>query len=286
MPNQLNFRSDITRNTDPRFTASRIVRNPSEAILLEEIPASFGYDLEDVIEVHFYTSISNELVLSSTIKLSDDNIVSRVVKFNDGTYKNYIRIDFTKLFLDNDLILPQNDYKMVLNFFSDEIGSYNNRKLDLDVISDSRTEVQLVFADTIDEVSQQQNISLAKEFVEPSFTKIDALGLIQKIFKSGIDLNNKNEGVTVDSAIDNISVVPNQTIENTITLVRLFNLENQFNGEVNKFIYEMFDFVSSEIVINGDERIQATDLANVIRTIIKQKMPGLQNKLNNKIIIS
>jgi hypothetical protein len=74
MPNQRNFRSDITTVTEPRFTASRIVKSYDEGVLLEELPASFGFNELDNIEVHFYTLSSNSLVLSTVINLQDPDV--------------------------------------------------------------------------------------------------------------------------------------------------------------------------------------------------------------------
>jgi hypothetical protein len=214
MPNQANFRSNITTQTEPRFTASRIVSNPSELILFEEVPASFAFDAQDNVEVHFYTIPGNQLLLSATVTLNDEVVKSHIVAYNDNSYKNYIRIDFTKLFVDKNLILVPGDYRLVLNFFSDEIGSYTDRRLTIDTISPTRTEVQLTFNNVIDEVTRRENQYLLKEFVEPSFTKADAVGVAEKIFKSGVELDDSTEGVTADTIVENIEIPEiNQTMQ-------------------------------------------------------------------------
>ena len=181
MPNQENFRSDVTTVTEPRFLASRIVRVPDELILLEELAASFGFDIDDNVEIHFYTVPDNILTLSTVIRIRDTILKSHVVKYQDDTLKNYIRIDFTKLFLDKNLVLLPGDYRVVMNFFSDEIGKYDNRILSVSQISPSRTEVELIFNNTTDEVVREQNLIALKEFVEVGLNKPDAAGLAQKI---------------------------------------------------------------------------------------------------------
>jgi hypothetical protein len=287
MPNQANFRSDITTQTEPRFAASRIVSNPNELILFEEVPASFAFDAQDTVEVHFYTIPGNQLLLSTTITLSDQIIKSHIVSYSDNSYKNYIRIDFTKLFIDKNLVLVPGDYRMVLNFFSDEIGSYTDRRLTIDTISPSRTEVQLTFNNVIDNVTRSENQSLLKEFIEPAFNKMDAVGVAQKIFKSGVELDDSTEGVTADTVVENIEIPEiGQTYDNTMARIDKLNLRESFDIQVNDFILQLYTFIQEEIVINGDDRIQQTDYEQIIRTIVANKITNLRQIMDIRIKIS
>jgi hypothetical protein len=287
MPNQANFRSDVTAQLDPRFTASRIVSNPSELILFEEVPASFAFDLQDTVEVHFYTVLGNQLLLSTTITVNDNIVKSHIVAYDDGSYKNYIRIDFTKLFIDKNLVLVPGDYRMVLNFFSDEIGSYTDRRLTIDTISPSRTEVQLTFNNVIDNVTRSENQSLLKEFIEPAFNKMDAVGVAQKIFKSGVELDDSTEGVTADTVVENIEIPEiGQTYDNTMARIDKLNLRESFDIQVNDFILQLYTFIQEEIVINGDDRIQQTDYEQIIRTIVANKITNLRQIMDMRIKIS
>lgn len=295
MPNQNNFRSDVTTKTDANVTylASRIVRIPEEVIFLEEVPASVGYDNEDNIEIHFYSVPSNVRILSTTTNLKNEILKSHIVSFEDGTYKNYIRIDFTKLFEKNSLLLIPGDYRMVLNFFSDEVGSYTNRKLSVTNISETRTEVELSFNDSIDEVSRAENEKLLYEFVEPSFTKPDAVGVAEKIFKSGVELNNPDEGTTSTTVIENIEVpaiintsgnVPReQTFENTIARMERIGLRKIFEQQLNDFITTLFDPVREQLVVNGDERIQEPEFQSFIRQVVGDNITNLRQTVDARI---
>ena len=284
MPNQANFRSNITTQTEPRFTASRIVSNPSELILFEEVPASFAFDAQDNVEVHFYTIPGNQLLLSATVTLNDEVVKSHIVAYNDNSYKNYIRIDFTKLFLDKNLILVPGDYRLVLNFFSDEIGSYTDRRLTIDTISPTRTEVQLTFNNVIDEVTRRENQYLLKEFVEPSFTKADAVGVAEKIFKSGVELDDSTEGVTADTIVENIEIPEiNQTYANTMARIDRLNLRESFDAQVNNFLVELYSFIREEIVINGDDRIQQDEYEQFIRSVVENKIRFLYQAIDSRI---
>lgn len=287
MPNQANYRSDVTNNTDPRFSASRIVQVPSETILFEEVPASFAFDREDNIEIHFYTIPGNQLILSTVITMNDGIVNSHIVSYADNTYKNYIRIDFTKLFVDKNLILVPGDYKMVLNFFSDEIGSYTNRKLTIDTISTSRTEVQLMFNDTTDEVIFAENQRLLTEFVEPSFNKSDAVGVAEKIFKSGVELNDSTEGVTAENIILNIEIPEiGQTYENTVARIDRLKIREAFDIQLNDFLLELYTFIREEIVINGDDRIQQNEYEELISSVVTKKIANLRQTVDSRIKIN
>lgn len=286
MPNQYNFRSDVTTKTEPRFLASRVVRVPEELVFYEEIPASFAYDQQDNIEVHFYSIPGNQLILSTIIKLQDDIIKSHLVEYVDKTYKNYIRIDFTKLFIDKNLILVPGDYRMVINFFSDEVGSYDNRILTIDTISDSKTEVQLSFNNTVDQISVEENNRLAKEFVEKSFSRVDSIGVAEKVFKSGVELNDPLEGLTSLNVVQYIDVVDEQTYDNTIRKIDKIGARQNFDKLLNDFIVDLYKSITQEIVILEDERIQADEYEKIIRMVVNKKFESLRTACDPRIQLS
>ncbi len=287
MPNQNNYRTNLTTKTDPRFIVSRIINIPDANILNEEVPASFGFDKDDTIEVHFYTATTDQLILSTVVTLNDDIIKSQIVRYSDTTYKNYLRIDFTKLFVDKDLVLIPGDYRMVLNFFSNEIGSYNQRILNIDTISDSRTEVQVSFNNTTDEVIASQNLYLIKEFVEKAFNKSDAVGVAQKIFVSGVKLEDSSEGLTTSNIEQNINIpLINQTRENTIQRIENLGIKQTFDEQVNNFLVEMYDFIKEEIVINGDERIQESEYKEILQKVINDKINQFAKVVDSRIRVS
>lgn len=286
MPNQYNFRSDITTKTEPRFLASRIVRVPEEIIFYEEIPASFAYDEQDNVELHFYSLPSNQLVFSTVAKLTDDILKSHLVEYVDKTYKNYIRIDITKLFVDKNLILIPGDYRVAINFFSDEIGSYDNKILTIDEISPSKTEIQLAFNNTIDEPTVELNNRLAREFVEKSFNKVDAIGVAQKIFKSGVELNNATEGVNAVNIIDRINVVVGQTYSQTVRRIDRIRAREEFDKDLNNFVLELYKSIVEQIVIVNDERIQEDEYQEIIRSMVTKYLENLRKTIDARIQIS
>ena len=268
MPNQSNFRSDITTVTDNRFNASRIVRYPTEGVLNEEVPASFGFSDGDNIELHFYTIPGNQLLLSIRLDRMDNVIKSHIVSYTNGPSKNYIRIDFSEIFRKKNLILVPGDYRMVMNFFSDEIGSFDYKKLNITTISPSRGEIELTFNDSDGEVSIDENQRLVYEFVEPSMEKIYAVGAADKIFKSGVQMNDPTEGLTAS----NILTTADRSL--------LTSLGNRvaFETDLNNFLLELGNFIKEDIIINGDQLIQRDQFENIITTAVQQKIVSMKTK--------
>jgi hypothetical protein len=279
MPNQNNFRSDITTNQDPRFLASRIVRSADEGILLEQIPASFGFDQFDNVEVHFYSTIDNELVLTqlASVLVEKDIFKSHVVSYPDGTFKHYIRIDITKLFELNAGILIPGEYRMVINFFTDEIGSYENRILTIDQISDSRNEVQLSFNNTRTPADIPANNRLAREFVLKSFAKPDAVGITEKIFVSGVELQDSSEGVTYDTIVAKLT---NSDIQ---TRFQTLGIEVSVKELTEQIVQKLYENIREQIVMNGDARIQEDEYNTFMQEAVIQVVTAQANKFDQRI---
>lgn len=285
MPNQNNFRSNVTTNTEITYLASRIVRVPEESIFLQEVPGSFGYDNEDNIEVHFYSIPTNQLILSTRIKLDEGILKQHIVSYQDGTYKNYVRIDFTKMFEDKVLLLVPGDYYMVLNFFSDEVGSYDNKNLAITNISETRTEVELKLLQTKDAVNLVFDENLLIEFIDKSFQKPDAVGVIEKIFTSGVELEDPTEGVTATGIIQNIAA-GNQTFADTIARIERIGLREEFEAQLNDFITKFYRPMVEKIVTEGDERIQPAEIELFIRQAVPQLIANLKVAVDPRIIVS
>lgn len=282
MPNQSNFRSDVTNKTDSRFLASRVVKLPTEGILNEEIPGSFGYDAEDYIEIHFYDLENNELALSVTTKLSDNILKQHIVSYNDGTFKNYLQIDFTKLFVDNEASLIPGDYKVTLNFFSNEIGGYDDRRLNIKKISTSRTEVELEFNNETEAKYIDQNSKLFREFVYAGLIRADAIGVSEKIFTQGVESNDPTEGLLVSNIEQNLTAdeadMPSR--------IEALGIKQTFDEQVNQYVYNLFEKIREEIIIKGDERIQQDELYAIIQENVKQNIGQLQVLVDNRIQVS
>jgi hypothetical protein len=287
MPNQPNYRSNITNVLDKTFSPSRIVRFPQDTVLLEILPAAFGFDAESTIEIHFYSQPANILQLSLVIEPSDIDILkSHVVTHPDGTLQHYLRINFTELFERKTAVLLPGEYKVVMNFFANEIGSYNNRSLFVQQISDSRTEVQLAFFETNDETIIQQNQKHLQEFIEPSFDKLDAVGVAEKVFFSGVNLEDESEGITFSNLPDTIETAP-ESFGNVIErLTRVSpQLRVQFEEQINTAIQNIYTRVKENIIEFGDFRIQRNELDIFIQDAVTKEVETLRLSADPRIKI-
>ena len=283
MPNQYNYRSDVTTRTDPRYIASRIISVTDTGVLDDYLPASFGFETFDALEIHFYTIPDNILVLSTSLDVENaaDVLKSHVVSYDDGSFRNYIRIDFTKLFEINDLIVIPGDYRMVINFFSDEVGTYTNRNLYISEISDSRTELQLnFFPQTDPEVAAQYQDDL-REFVEPSFDRVTAIGVAEKIFASGVRLDDPDEGITYENILPYI--IDDESLRRIESLGP--SVAEKFREDVEQFFTILYETIREEIVIISDRRLQENEYKELIVQVIQRRIPELRALVGNRIYV-
>jgi hypothetical protein len=266
MPNQSNFRSDITNNTEPRFLASRIVQFPEDGVLNEQLPASFGYDADDVLEFHFYTQPGNTLLLSFTVELNIPDILKiHNVAYEDGTFKNYLRIDFTKLFEIKNLILVPGEYRLVINLFANEIGGYFDRNLKIEEVSNSRTEVQLKFRNPRDITELEQNKTSAREFILPAFPKKVATLAAEQILRRGVINNDPLQGVIYENIVEGLGAL--QRIR------RLGgSVEQELREKINEYLLNIYEIVRERIIISNDERLQIDEFFEFVSDAVDEEI--------------
>jgi hypothetical protein len=175
---------------------------------------------------------------------------------------------------------------MVLNFFSDEIGNYETRPLYIQQISPSRTEVQLGFIQNSGTQAVQQNTNTLREFIDPAFDKPTALGVNEKIFKSGVELDDAQEGVNYDGIVANIEVPQSdQTYESTIGKIQQLypTAELAFEQTVNNFVLKLFETIRSDLIMYGDSRIQGSEYKEMVNTAVFQKISELQAQVRTDV---
>lgn len=301
MPNQYNFRSDVTTRTEKTYYASRIIRLNTEPFVFESGPASFGFDPEDNIEIHLYSIPDNALIYSMTIgvdEVNDDGeplLKSHIVRYNDETFRTHIRINFTDVFATRNTVIIPGDYRATFNFFSDEIGSYNNKNLLITQISPSRTEIEVRYSDIINTDAAIVRRRELKEFIEPSLTKPFAVGFVDKTFKSGVELNDATEGVKYENVIANIGVNMEdaeaevlQTYNSTIARIDRIGRLPHFQNKIDEFVKDvLYPAVRSQLLATGDERIQSDEMEIIIQDIVYEKISILENMVgDNRMLIN
>jgi hypothetical protein len=146
--------------------------------------------------------------------------------------------------------------------------------------------VQLAFADNVDDIAVSKNQFQLDEFIPKYFTKAIAIGVTEKIFKSGVELDDVNEGINYESVVNNIEV-GTQTKQNTIDRIdRLgITIEQNTKNKINQFIQNLFQIIQERIVINEDEKIQENEFKLLIEQVVTEQLPLLQPMLNDKIIV-
>lgn len=148
MAKQQNYQSNLQELSDlyTRYTVSRIIANKKDDLLDMEVPADFSEALlQNNIEVNLYSLADNSLIFSNVVQNVSGSICTKTLQYNDNSLRKLLYIDFAKV---PDLNLPSGQYSVTLNFFANEIGSYDNRILKVDRISTSRTEIELKLTDT------------------------------------------------------------------------------------------------------------------------------------------
>jgi hypothetical protein len=173
MANQENYVEVIPRNPQS-FSVSRIAESETDIDIIEgRLPAEFGFDVDDNVEMHFYDSV-NRLVGSVIIPVNTGILSSRTVILPDGSKDEKIIVDMTRVQKELGLIIPPGTYTTTINLFSDEIGTYTDRKLTIEEVAPSRTELRLGFNTTFTDVEQSELF----EFIEPGVPRVLAAGLV------------------------------------------------------------------------------------------------------------
>jgi len=187
MPNILNYQSNVDELSQQytRYNVSRVIANKKDELLSLEVPAEFPEELlNNNIEINVYSLSDSSLLLSDIIKNVSGSIYTRKIQYGGNSsdrtelfgrinpiiFRNLLYIDFTK----TNLELPSGQFEVTLNFFSDEIGSYDSRILKVNKISTSRTEVELKLTDTTQQKVLEQFATplIPAEFIKPVLRQI------------------------------------------------------------------------------------------------------------------
>lgn len=191
MSNQTNY-TELVPSNPKAFPISRIAEGEGDVEIIQgRVPGQFGFDADDVVEMHFYNPENNVLVGSVAVPISSGIITSRTIILPEGNQEEKVVIDMTRVQKELGLLIPPGLYSVTLNFFSNEIGEFGNPKMIVEEVSPSRTELRLGFATGFGNVEQREMF----EFVEPSIPRVVASGFMQDI------LGTSEDQPTVDSDI-------------------------------------------------------------------------------------
>jgi hypothetical protein len=185
MPLQRNYNQDITPflNGDAIEIGKSVFRlaTPDDNIISAVIGDNeIGLDdARENLELHLYDMNTNALVKSVYIPLNERHLYVRNESYND-----YIQLGLElwnpERSEDSILIkylseVPSGFYTVVINFFSDEIGSANTREWKIKQISPSRSEIIIEPLGELNQIDFQQ-------FVYDSIFVTDFDALLRVIF--------------------------------------------------------------------------------------------------------
>lgn len=272
MPKQPNY-VQLVPIKPQSFPISRIAESENDVEILEgRLPAEFGFDIDDNLELHFYDN-TNTLINTTVVALNTGIISIRSVLLPDGTREEKLVLDMTRIQTELGLFLTPGTYTLVINLFSDEIGSYGNKKLNIEEISDSRTEVKLGFNVLFTEVEQQE----LYEFIEPALPRILAGGALNAIMGVGtgdVISNQQFEITQIDEFVEEI----NTGLEEIIPSLQadLVNIEISLPDELNDTIkiasaavYDEFvQLIESTKESNLFDRLQSGELDILIEMAV------------------
>lgn len=232
MPHQPNY-VEILPTKPQSFSVSRIAESEADTdILTGRIPGEFGFDYSDNVELHFYDS-QNTLVNSTVVPISTGIISSRTVILPNNQKEEKLVIDMTRVQNELGLFLVPGSYTVVINLFADEIGSYGNKKLAIEQISDSRTELRLSYNVAYSDVENQE----LYEFAEPSLPRVIAAGSVGSVIGIGQDTLLTDQTVSQIQSDQFITDVNTQLINAIPTLpADLYNIDANLQNDLNTTI--------------------------------------------------
>ena len=158
MPTSINYKQNINNpKIQPGQKIQRVLVNEQYVIKQQDSELYYGLDRDrEFVEMHFYVPDTETLVYSATIPLAEPYLVVTNNNTNkeDGVLQLQLFIwsepssEYNQI-RDDDLQtkylegLPSGYYDVIINFFADEIGTYNDIDWRIKTISPSKREIVL-----------------------------------------------------------------------------------------------------------------------------------------------
>jgi hypothetical protein len=241
--------------------------SPEDYVIEGDIGDYFlGLDLEkENVELHFYSQGTNQIIKSVTVPLSEGIISIK----NIGTTGTSLRLNFFTpgqqnqepiSYANSESLqekylsdLPAGTYDVFINFFSDELGSYNDVNWRIKRVSNSKRE--LVLHAPINEIDQQQY----GQFIIKSIFGDDFQKLIQD------ELQPANQPAVLEAFKNKLE--PGQLEDSA----RVQNFDAVMQTIINDIYTRMIEFVDNEF--NAKRfRIERTRFVGVLDTIISDSI--------------
>ena len=227
--------------------------SPEDYVIEGDVGDYFlGLDLEkENVELHFYSQGTNQIIKSVTVPLSEGIISIK----NIGTTGTSLRLNFFTpgqqnqepiSYANSESLqekylsdLPAGTYDVFINFFSDELGSYNDVNWRIKRVSNSKRE--LVLHAPTNQIDEQQY----GQFVIKSIFGDDFQKLIQDFLQPAnqpavLEAFKKKPDASGSEQVENFDAVM-QTIINDIYTRMIEFVDNEFKAK--RFRIERTRFV-------------------------------------------
>jgi len=304
MPNAKNYKQNISTLT-PGQKIQRLIVDEEYVIKQNESGEDefyYGLDLaREFVELHFYVPNTDTLVYSAIVPLNSallfvteqnntDNIVNLELDFwTEGPLEGEIENEFGRKirYSNADSLqdtylsgLPSGDYDVIVNFFADEVGTYNDINWRIKTISPSKTEIVL-------HANPGQNGSETVNFdarVSRDYEQFLRLSLFLPLFNTALD-----EIVGVGDNEDRLDTI--EDIENFLDMSQVNKITNnsiQFSDYLQNILdhilYQTRTFANNEISgeLSGGARyrIQRNRLYTHLTEILTQIIGDHEISLN------
>lgn len=278
----------------PRYTLSRIIANKQDNLLDMEVPADFSNRfLENNIEINLYSLADNSLVYSDFIKNKKDSVpvfYTERLQYTDGTFRHLLYIDFSKIY--TEIQLPPGRYSATLNFFADEVGSYDNRILKVTNIPASRTEVELELSDYLQPnapvMSAEEKQILLEKFAIPAINVEYIRPVLKQIFNQ--EGSDAIDIPTSPAKINSSSIYQNFTSGSGDKLL-LYNFDEDYDNfigintitqNVLNLAYPIALEKIESMILSGSTTFTETELStHIVDAIDEAYDSALQDEADN-----
>lgn len=268
MANQFNYSEKLQPPLSMIYTISRIARYPDDPIIFAEISPELILNESHIIEFVLYNPTTGEFVRNLRAPYDESFIEIQELRYNDGKFTKYIVVDFTEL----DKLFPTffiaGTFELVINIFVDTIGTEENRKLYIEKISPSRTEVQLAYRTPFDDAQTEE----LKDFIYKSMIKPDLYAFSNNLLKIANDTKNALLGILAEEVI--VKVMEDDPTGGKKYLYDLYSLQSNFQTVITNILSDANSVILEELK-SKPERMRE----DMVQLFIKEKLTDAFYKL-------
>lgn len=276
MPNQNNYKTNtnVVSSEYIKYSVSRIVSSPSNALIDTEIPALVPDDF--ILEISLYSLADESLIFFGEYASNNEAFEVRNLIYADGSVRRMLFINFQKFGQDEELptelINTPGTYEIVINFFVPQIGTYLTSSLQVTEIAPSRTEIQLQLKP---QHRTPENVQKLKDFASPSINSVWVLDALKYICNQTQSLNPNIPTSTASLSFNIVQAYlpPSESIK-----LNNPNVSGDYTESIKRITQEILNktymFASQSIkeVVKQDTRFTDTMLVNIVSSSLQQAL--------------